>query len=100
MTEPIQQPEQSVAPTTTTQQDLVVASQRRINLIWEITQAVVAILITIATIYCEVNKIDSNIITAGFFLVIGVYLQRTNHNNIGGIGTKATDNQPNLGRSA
>ena len=90
--------EKPIAPTTTTQEDLVVAGQRRINLIWEITQAVIAISITAATVFCEINKIDSDIITSGFFLVVGVYLQRTNHQSIGGLGSKANEQQPYQGR--
>lgn len=80
--------EQSIAPTTTTQQDLVVAGQRRINLIWEYTQATVAILITLAVIICAIFKIISPEITNAFFLIVGFYFSRTNHQAIGGIGEK------------
>lgn len=82
------EPQLSVTPTTTVQQDMVVAGQRRINLIWELTQAVVAGLITLALIYCEISRIDSATIRNGFFLVIGFYFSRTNHSQIGGIGEK------------
>lgn len=82
------EPEQPIAPTTTTQQNITLAGQRRINLIWEYTQAFVAIAITIANIYCGIRKIDSQEIRSAFFLIIGFYFSRTNHAAIGGIGVK------------
>lgn len=80
--------EKSVPPTTTIQQDLVVAGQRKINLIWELTQGLVATSITLAIIYCAINKIVSQELTNAFFLIIGFYFSRTNHSQIGGIGEK------------
>ncbi len=88
--------EQPVAPKTTTQEDLTTQGQRRINLIWEITQAVIAVLITAAVVYCAVNKIDSQVLTNAFFLIIGFYFSRTNHAAIGGVGMKPS--QPYEGR--
>lgn len=38
----------SLTPTTTEQQDLTVAGQRKVNLIWEFTQASIAILVVVA----------------------------------------------------
>lgn len=83
---------QSLTPTTTAQQDMVTAGQRKINLIWEFTQAAVSIIITMAVVYCEVAKIDSSTIRGAFFLIIGFYFSRTNHTQIGGVGDKP---QPN-----
>lgn len=83
-------PEQSVAPTTTTQEDLTVAGQRRVNLIWEITQALIAITITLANIYASLQNIDSPELRNSFFLIVGFYFSRTNHSAIGGIGFKPT----------
>jgi hypothetical protein len=80
----------SVAPTTTIQEDLTTAGQRRVNIIWEGTQAAIAILVTIAFLYCEVTKVDSTAVKMGFMLVIGFYFSRTNHSAIGGIGLKPT----------
>jgi hypothetical protein len=90
--------EQPLTPTTTTQEDLVVAGQRKVNLIWEFTQAGVALLITGALIYCEINNIDSATIRNGFFLIIGFYFSRTNHQAIGGIGAKKNEGQAYQGR--
>ena len=78
----------SLTPTTTYQEDLVTQGQRTINLIWECTQGLIAILITVAIIYCAVNKIQSPELTNAFFLIVGFYFSRTNHSAIGGIGKK------------
>ena len=77
-----------VPPTTTAQQDLTVAGQRRINLIWEVTQAVVAVSVTLANVYAALVSIENMTLTAAFFLVIGFYFSRTNHAAIGGVGYK------------
>jgi len=76
----------SVAPTTTAQQDLVTAGQRRINVIWEITQASVTVLITSAAIYCAVKDIKSEVLNFAFIAIISTYYARTNHTKVGGIG--------------
>lgn len=68
------------------------AGQRRINLIWEFTQGVIAVAITAAKIYCSINKIDSPELTNAFFLIVSMYFVRTNHHLVGGVGTK-DDNQ-------
>lgn len=82
--------EQSLAPTTTAQEDITTAGQRKINLIWEITQAVIAVISTLAVVYCEVAKIDSIAVRNAFFLIVGFYFSRTNHQAIGGTGGKPT----------
>lgn len=84
------EPEQSLAPTTTTQEDLTTAGQRRVNLIWEYTQASIALGVTTAMIYCGVKRIDSPEVRSAFFLIVGFYFSRTNHAAIGGIGMKPT----------
>lgn len=80
-----------LTPTTTLAEDAVTAGQRRINLIWEMTQAAVAILITGAVIYNSVNKIESEVLTNAFFLIISMYFVRTNHRLIGGVGKKTDE---------
>lgn len=74
-----------IPPTTTVQQDLIVAGQRRINLIWEFTQAAVTLLITGAAIYCAVKGIDADVLNFAFVAVISTYYARTNHTKIGGV---------------
>lgn len=89
---------QPLTPTTTVQEDLTIAGQRRVNLVWEFTQAGVAVLITLAVIYCAVSRIVSPELTNAFFLIVGFYFSRTNHQAIGGIGIKANQNQDYKGR--
>ena len=81
----IQQP---LPPTTTNQEDIVTAGQRRINLIWETTQSSISVLITLAVIYSGINAIANETITNAFFLIVGFYFSRTNHAAVGGIGVK------------
>ena len=78
----------SLKPTTTIQEDIVTAGQRKINLIWECTQGVIALMITAAVIYSVLNKIESDVLTNAFFLIVSMYFVRTNHSLIGGIGIK------------
>jgi hypothetical protein len=82
------EPDKPLSPTTTAQQDITTAGQRRINLIWEYTQAMIAIFVTMALIYTAITKVDSPEIRDAFFLIIGFYFSRTNHAAIGGIGRK------------
>jgi hypothetical protein len=81
-------PQKSLDPNTTRQEDITTAGQRRINLIWEITQAVIAVSITWAVIYTVIIKVENYILTNAFFLIVSIYFVRTNHNLIGGVGIK------------
>ena len=69
---------------------LTTEGQRKINLIWEFTQAFLAILVTMAMVYCEVNNIEAPQLTNAFFLIVGFYFSRTNHTARGGIGKQPT----------
>jgi hypothetical protein len=83
-------------PDTTLQQDLTHAGQRKINLIWEYTQAFIAIVVVVSTMSVGVKigfggKPEMSlptILSTGFGLVVGFYFSRTNHSAIGGIGSK------------
>jgi uncharacterized oligopeptide transporter (OPT) family protein len=96
-------PEQSLAPTTTTQQDITLAGQRKVNLIWEFTQAAVALMVVGANIAVwlrmsfvnATNPIPEGLSNA-LFLIVGFYFSRTNHAAIGGVGHKPS--QPYEGR--
>ena len=85
-------------PDTTAEQDTVTAGQRRINLIWEVTQAIVALAVTGAKIYASLQKIDAPALDNSFFLIIGFYFSRTNHSAIGGVGQNPTQKQDYVGR--
>jgi hypothetical protein len=75
-------------PETTVQEDLMHAGQRRVNLIWEFTQGIIAISITGATIYTSIIAVESDILSNAFFLIVSMYFVRTNHQLIGGVGSK------------
>jgi hypothetical protein len=84
-------------PTTTVQQDLVTHGQRRINIIWEVTQSIIAIAVVIANLLVGVHigmngsaQAAPPVLSNSLFLVIGFYFSRTNHETIGGIGVKRT----------
>jgi hypothetical protein len=99
-------PQQSVQPNTTAQQDLTTAGQRKINLIWEYTQAFIAIVTVLGNVmvgvFFAIKRIPSGeyplVLSSSLFLIIGFYFSRSNHSAIGGIGSKPTDNQPYVGR--
>lgn len=67
--------------------------QRRINLIWEITQSLVALAVTIATLIVAARLALSEdgaqsaflLLSNVFFLVLGTYFNRTNHVRVGGV---------------
>lgn len=78
----------TLPPTTTAQQDVVTEGQRHINLIWESVQGFISVSITLAVIYCQIYKIQSETLNNAFFFVVATYLQRSNHIRIGGVGEK------------
>lgn len=82
-------------PKTTLQEDLVAAGQRRINLIWESTQAAISIMVVAANMIVAVydGLVPAHIefpviLSTSLFLVVGFYFSRTNHSAIGGVGPK------------
>lgn len=89
---------QSLAPTTTTQEDITTAGQRKVNLVWEYTQAAVAITVVganvlvwvITTVKGAAAPIPEGL-TNALFLIVGFYFSRTNHSAIGGIGYKPSE---------
>lgn len=93
-------PHMVLPPRTTFEQNVNTAGQRRINLIWEHTQAAIAItvafiamlggfLVLIAEIfYSKANVQVPTILSVAFGTVVGFYFSRTNHQAIGGVGPK------------
>lgn len=62
------------------------SGQRKINIIWEVTQAIIALSVTGQTLYVAgriaTNTQDTSsflLLSNAFFLVIGFYFGRTNH---------------------
>jgi len=97
--------EKSLSPTTTVQEDLTTASQRKVNLIWEYTQAIIAVTVVLANMTAALfNVLNEHevdvpmILSSSLFLIIGFYFARTNHQNIGGVGQKANETQEYRGR--
>jgi hypothetical protein len=91
-------------PTTTSQEDMTTAGQRQINLIWERTQACIAIFVVFMTmitgawsVFTKSSDQIPNIIATAFGMVVGFYFSRTNHAAIGGVGRKPSDG-PYTGR--
>lgn len=72
-------------PTTTVEENLHSYSQRRINIIWETTQAFIAITVIVAVVFCAIYKIDAESLVNMAYLVVGFYFGRTNHEKIGGV---------------
>jgi hypothetical protein len=88
-------PAQPIPATTTAQQDLTTAGQRRINLIWEHTQAAIALIVVIASMGAGLweefreSKIQiPTIMSVAFGTVVGFYFGRTNHTKTGGVGNR------------
>lgn len=99
-----QDDKQSLSPNTTQQEDITHAGQRRINLIWEVTQAIIALTVVMSNIVMGVyfgihGKADSGyplVLSSSLFLIVGFYFSRTNHAAIGGVGKQPS--QPYRGR--
>jgi hypothetical protein len=96
----------SIAPTTTAQEDITTAGQRKVNLIWEYTQATIAIAVVFANLIMGlvfgINKTAAGdypfVLSSSLFLIVGFYFSRTNHAAIGGVGKKASDTSVYTGR--
>src|SRR5688572_17627871 len=85
----------SLTPNTTLQEDITTAGQRRINMIWEITQSAISLIIVLGNVSVAVYHGFTgtasdfpSILSSSLFLVIGFYFSRTNHQAIGGVGQK------------
>jgi hypothetical protein len=97
------EPQPPLSPRTTAQEDLTHAGQRRINLLWEATQSVIAVSMVLASIIVSVaqglEKVGAGlappvfppILSNALFLIVGFYFSRTNHAAIGGVGPKPVD---------
>ncbi len=99
MTEATETLHATLPPTTTAEQNRVTVGQRRVNLIWEATQAMIAIAVTGSTLFvsAQLSLKDQSqtaaflLLSNAFFLVVGFYFGRTNHQRTGGIGARMDD---------
>lgn len=57
-------------------------NQRKVNIYWEITQSLIALMISGAVVFAALKKIESEALGNAFFLIVGFYFSRTNHANI------------------
>lgn len=77
--------------TTTTEQDLHSASQRRVNIIWERTQQVIALTVVLSTmisgVYITIAGVGETriptILAVAFGTVVGFYFGRTKRDHRG-----------------
>jgi hypothetical protein len=87
---------------------LMTAGQRKVNILWECTQAAIAVMVTVSNLgaasylIIKSNGVDAQmpmlVLSSAFSLIIGFYFARTNHQAIGGVGTKPDLNQKYEGR--
>jgi hypothetical protein len=71
---------------------LMTAGQRRVNLIWEFTQAIISIAVVATSMVLAATRSEKDIpsyVSNTLFLVVGFYFSRTNHSSVGGVGRKA-----------
>jgi hypothetical protein len=81
-------------PHDSSERALVSAGQRQINRVWEYTQAAIALAVTGATLYVAARLAMKDeqpaaaflLLSNAFFLVVGFYFGRTNHQKTGGVG--------------
>ena len=97
--------EPHATPAEEAQRERMTAGQRKINLIWEYTQAVIAIAVVSSTMTAGLHSVFAHtgeqiptVIGVAFGMVVGSYFQRTNHMNVGGVGPKPPQYQPYEGR--
>lgn len=82
-----------VRATTTSEEDMHSASQRKVNLIWERTQMTIALIVVVATMVAGVYLALTGhpearmptILSVAFGTVVGFYFGRTNHQYVGGV---------------
>lgn len=75
---------------TTAEEDRHTKTARQINMIWEVSQAIIAISVVGANIgVAFVHGVEvgaATMLSNAFFLIIGFYFGRTNHARLGGVG--------------
>jgi hypothetical protein len=92
-------PEVKSPSVTTFEEDRTTAGQRRINLVWEATQAVIAVAVTLtACVIVVIRAINPQLVpsdngpfmllASAFSFIVGTYFTRTNHTKTGGVGAK------------
>jgi hypothetical protein len=68
-------------------QEAVREGQRRINLIWESTQAIIAVTVVVSYVILTIKRIDvPTTLNNLLFVIVTFYFARTNHTTLGGVG--------------
>jgi hypothetical protein len=77
--------------TTTLEQDKKTNQDRILDLLVEITQTLLALTITFATIYISIKNIQSETLTNSFFLIVGFYFGKELKNKSISLGNTIYD---------
>jgi len=88
------------------ERNLTLLGQRKVNMLWEYTQAIIAIAVVMANLFVAIHTAMAPkgaseipaVLSNSMFLIIGFYFSRTNHQAIGGVGAKADKDQEYTGR--
>jgi uncharacterized RDD family membrane protein YckC len=77
--------------TTTLEQDRKTNQDRMLDFLVEMTQTILALAITIATIYISIKGIASETMTNSFFLIVGFYFGKELKNKSISLGNSIYD---------
>lgn len=80
-----------IEATTTLEQDKKTNQDKTLDLLIEITQTLLALAITTATIYISVKNIQSETLTNSFFLIVGFYFGKELKNKTISLGNTIYD---------
>lgn len=75
-----------VVPKTTAEDNRKTAGQRRVNILWEFTQAGAAVGMISLKTYMVIKRLEDKTVDAALMTILGMYFSRTNHTKIGGVG--------------
>lgn len=62
------------------------AGQRRVNILWETTQATAAMAMIGMKFYMVLHKLEDKTVDAALITILSMYFTRTNHTKTGGVG--------------
>lgn len=92
--------EKAAATRLSDETSLRTSGQRKINLIWEVTQAIVTVMVVGATLFIAgtlaLNDTGDTaaaflLLSNAFFMIVAFYYQRTNHVRTGGVGGRSVE---------
>jgi len=83
--------ENNLQPTTTAEQDAQTALSRKLDFLVEITQAILALAMTLATIYLAIKGMTNEDVSNAFFIIIGFYFGKQFKDGITKVGLSIKD---------